>query len=276
MPFFSYSEEDAAKEARNMEPETFSKSDQEETVKAKNFFARFGGVFSSPREAFTEIGLAPRMVIPIIVLFLISVFGGLYMAQKIDTRAVLQAAADQAVRQGRITEEQANQQMAITTAAVGPFMAVVSGISVLIICLVIAGYGKLFSMVAGAENSYKNLFTVSLYAMLVVTVVSTVLMVIILQVKGRGYIGAADLSSIVSSSLGSWIESAAGADALPKFIMGLAKAVDIFSIWTIALLSIGFSAVSKKLKTASAAMWLVGAYLIIAVISAAFRSMTGA
>ena len=59
----------------------------ERTVKAKNFFARLGGVFFSPHEAFTEIGRAQRLVISIIAAFLISAFGGLYIAQKVDMRA---------------------------------------------------------------------------------------------------------------------------------------------------------------------------------------------
>jgi hypothetical protein len=259
-----------------MEPETLGETVQQETVKAKNFFARLGGVFFSPREAFTEIGHAPRMIIPIIALFLISVFGGWYAMQKIDMQATMRTQLEQAVKQGRITEEQMNRQIAIVGAAAGPVTAVVSGVIVLILCLVMAGYGKLFSMMAGAENSYKNLFEVSSYAMLVVAIVSSVLMVLILQIKGQARIEATDLNSVVASNLGSWIESALGVDALPKFIMGLAKAVDIFNIWRIALLSIGFSAVSKKLKTASAAVWLTGAYLVFSVINAAIRAVFGA
>jgi len=259
-----------------MEPETFGEPIQEESVRAKNFFARLGGVYSSPREAFTEIGRAPRLVIPIIALFLISVFGGLYLAQKIDTRAAMRAALEPAVRQGRITEEQMNQQIAISATTAGSVLPLASGMSALIICLVVAGYGKLFSMAAGAENSYKGLFTVSLYAMLAVSVVSVFLVVIILQLKGEGPIEAADAGSIVASNLGSWIESAVGSDVLPKFIFNLAKAADIFNIWIIALLSIGFSAVSKKLKTSTAAAWLCGAYVIFYIINAAFRSVFSA
>ena len=256
-----------------MEPENSAESVQDE-VKAKNFPARLGGVFLSPREAFTEIGRAPSWVIPFIALILISIFSGWYLAQKIDTRTATRSALEQAVKQGRITEEQMNQQMAMVAAAAGPLIAVTSAFGALLLCLVIAGYGKLFSMAAGAENNFISLFEVSIYSTLAVSVVSAVLMIIILQIKGQS--GVVDPNSIVASSLGAWIESIAGADALPKFIMGLAKAVNIFNIWIIALLSIGFSAVSKKLKTSTAAIWLVGAYVILSVISVAIRSAIGA
>jgi len=259
-----------------MEPETFGEPVQEEAVKAKNFFSRLGGVFFSPREAFTEIGSAPRLVIPIIALFLISALGGWYMVQKIDTRAATRTQLEQAVKQGRITEEQMNQQMAMAAVAAGPVVSVAGGVSALVLCLVIAGYGKLFSMITGRENSYKSLLEVSIYAMLAVSVVSTVLIIIILQIKGSARIELTDINDIVASNLRSWIESAFGADILPRFIMRLAAAADIFNIWIIALLSIGFSAVSKKLKTSTAAMWLGGAYVIFSVINAAVRSVFGA
>ena len=257
-----------------MEPENLGEAVQEEEVKAKNFPARLGGVFFSPRETFTEIGRAPSWVIPLIALILLSIFSGWYLAQKIDTRTATRSALEQAVKQGRITEEQMNQQMAMVAAAAGPLIAVTSAFGALLLCLVIAGYGKLFSMAAGAENNFKSLFTVTIYAVFAVSIVSTVLTVLILQIKGQTSVN--NTSSIVASSLGSWIESVAGADVLPKFIMMLANAADIFNIWMIVLLCIGFSAVSKKLKTATAAIWLGGAFVIISVISAAIRSVMGA
>jgi len=258
-----------------MEPESFNESAQEEAVKANNFFTRLGGVYFSPREAFTEIGLAPRLVIPIIAVFLISAFGGWYIAQKIDTAALTRAALEQAVKQGQITEEQMNQQAAMISAVSGPITALSSSFSALLLCLAIAGYGKLFSMIAGIKNSFKSLFEVSLYSILAVSVVSLVLTVIILQIKGQKNINVAAANSIVASNLGSWIASIAEADVLPKFVMRLAGAVDIFNIWRIALLSIGFSAVSKKLKTSAVAMWLSVPYFIFYAISAAVGFVFG-
>ena len=255
-----------------MEPENFNESVQEEAVKAKNFFTRLSGVYFSPREAFTEIGLAPRMAIPIIAVFLLSAFGGWYIAQKIDTATATRAALEQAVKQGQITEEQMNQQMTVIAAATGPIVALSSSFSALLLCLAIAGYGKLFSMIVTIKNSFKSLFEVSLYSILAVSVVSTVLTIIILQIKGQSNIDAADAGSIIASNLGSWIASIAEAEVLPKFVMRLAGAVDIFNIWIIALLSIGFSAVSKKLKTSTVAVWLIVPYFILYAINAAVRS----
>ena len=263
-----------------MEPGAFGEPAKEEAVEekvaAKSFFTRLGGVYFSPREAFTEIGHAPRLAIPIIAFLLINVFSGWYLAQKIDTRAAMRTQLEQAVKQGRITEEQMDQQISVVAAVAGPLIAVVGGVSALVLCLIAAGYGKLFSVIGGSENSFKSLLEVSVYAMLAISIVTAVLMVIILKIKGGGYVGAADLRSIIASNLGAWIENVAGADVLPKFVMGIARAVDIFNIWIISLLSIGFSTVSKKLRTSTAAVWLGGAYVVFSIINAAVRSVIGA
>ena len=256
-----------------MEPESFEEQAvNEEAVEAKNFFARLGCVYSSPREAFTEIGRAPRLILPIIAILLLGAFSGWYVSQKVDMSEVMRAQMERLVKRGMMTEGQMTMALAErNTPSTGRAAAMIAGggIAYLVYCLIFAGYGKFFSMMKGAKNSYKNLFTVSLYALLAVSIVSTVLTVIILQLKGQGRIVVADPNNIVASNLGTWIESAVGTDVLPVFIMKLLRAVDIFNIWIIALMSIGFSAVSNKLKTASAALWLVGAYVIIHIIGAA-------
>ena len=259
-----------------MESEINDETVQEEVYEAKSFPARLGGVYFSPREAFTEIGRAPRLVLPIIVLVLLSTVGAWYMTTKIDLAATYSAAIEQAVAQGQITQEAAERQLTLMS-AFGLVMAVVGGgIGSLILALVIAGYGKLFSAITAAKNSFKSLLEVSLYVTLAVSIVSMIVSVVILVLKGPGKISAVDADSIVASSVGAWIISIGGNDILPAFLLHLAKTIDIFAIWMIALLAIGFAAVSRKLTTASAATWLIGAYAVYAVISAAIRTAIGA
>jgi hypothetical protein len=257
-----------------MEPETFSEPvRQEETAKAKNFFARLGGVFSSPREAFTEIGHAPRILIPVIAVFLLSAFSAWYVSIKVDNLAILESQLGGFIE--RMPEEQRAAMIAQASQPSNPVPgAIAGGISSLIACLLIAGYGKIFSTITGAENRYKSLFEVSLYAIIVITVVSTVLTVTILQIKAPGSAIAYEMPTI-ASNLGAMIEIVVEKDVLPKFIMNLAKAVDVFVIWAIALLAIGFNAVSVKLKTSTAAIWMGGIYVIFAVIAAAIGSVIG-
>ncbi len=240
---------------------------------ARNFFSRLGGVYTSPKEAFAEIGRAPRLLVPILVAVILGLGSAWYVAQKVDMQASMEAQLEEAVAQGRITAEQMEQQLALMSNVAGKGTVVMGGISTLLLCLVIAGFMKLFSLIAGAENRFKPLLAVSLYATIAVSIVTTVLMAVILQFKQPGEVSAADLRSVIVSNLGSLLDGVLEPGTLPKFVMGLAQGIDIFNIWMIALLAIGAAAVSRKLKTSTAALWLGCSYAVIILATAAIGSL---
>jgi hypothetical protein len=247
----------------------------EETPKAGNFFNILGGVFFSPRETFEKLGPRSGITIPIIVVLILGSFSTFYLMKKVDLQASTRTQLEQSVEAGKITQEQMDQQLTIVT-KLAPVIAIFGGVSSLILCLIFAGFGKLFSAIVGAVNQFKLLFIVTMYVLIAVTIVTTVLMIIILQLKQPGQMGLNDISSVLASNLGAVLEAILGMDALPKFVVSLAKVIDIFNIWTIALLSIGFSAVSKKLKTSTAATWLGTAYVLYSLIRIGIQAVTGA
>ena len=258
-----------------MEPEATneSPSEMEEAPKPRSFFSRIGGVYASPRDTFGEIGRAPRVFVPMLILSIIGLLVGFYLARNLDIESAIVSQLESAVQQGRLTQQQMGQQMVFLSKFVGVQLVVGSAFSSLILVLVIAGYAKLVSVFSGAESRFKPLLSVTLYVLIAISVIRSGLMVLILQLKGPGEVSLAHLGSVVASSLGAILSIIMGEDALPKFVAGLANAVDAFAIWEIALLAIGYSVVSKKLKTGTAALWLGIAYAIIAVISAALSSM---
>ena len=244
-----------------------------EAIKPRSFFSRLGGVYTSPGEAFKEIGRSPGVFIPIIVLVLISVLAAYYLTLKIDLSALGAAQLESMVEQGRLTKEQMEQQMAVMSKFAGIQVIVVGAIGNLLIALAIAGVFKLISSFISAENRFKALFAVTLYSLIAVYIVQSVAMVLVLSFKNPADITATGMSSILASNLGALLSSVLGEDALPKFLMRLLSFVDIFAIWIIALLSIGYAAVSRKLKTSTVATWLVVLYGVIAVISAGLSSL---
>ena len=244
-----------------------------EEPEPKSFFSRLGGVYASPRETLSEIGLAPRVLVPLVAVLIIGLLFGFYLSRHLDLESVMESQLQNAVQQGRITQQQMEQQLAISSKFAGVWLILSTTIVSLISMFVIAGYAKLFSIFSGAENKFKPLLSVTIYVLLAVSIVQYGLMVLILQLKGSGEVDLAHVNRIVASSLGALLASIMGEDALPKFVMGLANAVDAFAIWRIVLLAIGYSVVSKKLKIGTSAFWLGIAYLVIAVVSALVTSM---
>jgi hypothetical protein len=238
----------------------------------QNFFERLWGVYLSPTSAFREIGHSPRVLVPILVLIAVGLLVGLYLTKNLDLQAMLAAQYGKAVEQGTITKAQMEQQLGMVSKLVGIELIVGAGLGSFVLALIVAGYGKLFSLFAGAENRFKALFSVTLYAMIGISILRSALMVLILHFRGPGDVSLTNINAVIMSNLGSVLSSLMGDDALPKFFMKLAGYIDAFAIWNIALLSIGYSAVSQKLKTSAAATWLGVAYAVLALIGSAVAS----
>ena len=241
----------------------------------KHFFARLVGVYFSPRETFREIGMSPQVLVPIVALIIVGVLTGWYLSSSIDMESVIASQMEQAVAQGRISQEQAAQQTAIVSKYAGAQLLVGIPLASIIMVLVIAAGFKLISSLIGAGNRFKALLAVTLYTMLAVSIVQSALTVLILTIKGTAEVDASNINSLVASNLGAILAGVMGDDALPGFLMRLARFIDLFAAWIIALLAVGYTAVSRRLKLSKAALWLVSAYAVIAVIIDAISSPFG-
>ena len=262
---------------KTVEPESVHQSElQAEEIKPQSFLNRLQGTYFSPRETFEDVGRAPRILVPIVVLVIISLLGTFFIFSGVDIESLMISQLENAVDQGRITQEQMDQQLSMMSRFSGVikiFLIVIGAVSSIIVTLILAGYAKLFSAITGAVNGFKALLSVSLYVMIAISIVQSVLLIIIIQIKGTGELNLNNINSILATNLGAILAGFLGNDALPTFIMKLFESVEIFAIWTIVLLSIGYAAVSKKMKKNTPAVWLVGGYVIIAVIRAAAASI---
>ena len=217
-----------------------------ELPESKNFFSRLAGVYFSPRETFREIGLSPKVLVPIIAMIVIGALAGIYLSRNLDVESMMAGRMEEAVAAGRMTQEQMEQQLALVSKFASTQMVVFAAFGSLAVTLLVAAGFKLISSLIGAENRFKSVFAVTIYAMIAVSIIQYALIVLILSLKGSGGVDISNINSLVASNLGAVFAGILGEDALPKFLMRLAGYVDIFAIWIIALLAIGYSAVSRK------------------------------
>ena len=240
----------------------------------QNFFSRLIGVYFSPGETFQDIGRTPSIVLPIIVLILLTIGVVFVVSQRISFEKVAVQRIDDGVAEGKFSAEQAEQQkegikkMAPFFKFVIPFIA---GIFVIVAALAIAGLAKLVSSMVGVENKFLPLFGVTIYTMLAVSLISSVLLIILLYLKPADDI---DPNNPLGSNLAALL-SMAGVTSLPKFLKGLLTYVDVFYIWKVVLLGIGYAAVSRKLKTSTAIIYASVGALVFAVIGAAWSALFG-
>ena len=110
-----------------------------------------------------------------------------------------------------------------------------------------------YNVIGGADAKFGVAMGIISHAFLV-TILSTLLFILILYLKAPGTV---DLENPVATNVGAFLP-----ESMPKALMALGKSIDIFSIWMLLLISIGFTAVNpKKLKGKSLsiaiAVWAV-------------------
>jgi hypothetical protein len=239
----------------------------------KSFIGRLSGVYFSPGETFKEVGSAPRLLLPILALVGLGLVVALVMVNRLDLQAMMSQQFSQAVADGRMTQEQVAQQMGIAVTIARVQFFVIGVLASLVISLAVAGVFKLVSLALGAENTFRQLLAVTVYSFLAVSIISSLIFVLLLFLKPTDELTFENLGNVVGSNLGALLTMVMGEGALPKFVTALAQRVDVFSIWIIALLSIGYAAVSRRLKTGTAATALGVLYGIYALIVATATSV---
>lgn len=260
-----------------MDPQLSYASQTENVAPApapKNFFSRLSGVYFAPGETFAEIGRAPRVVAPIIALALLTLVSVYIFFDRVPMNRMMEQRIEQAVESGQMTPEQAEQQREGMKKA-APFMKIgapfFAAIFIIIVTLIIAGLAKLASMMMGIDNNFMPLWAVAVYATLAVSIVSTILFIILVFLKSPDEI---DMENPVGSNLAALL-TMAGVTGLPRFLKSLLTYVDLFFIWKMVLLAIGFAAVSRKLKMGTALVYTSVVALLFALGAAAWASMFG-
>ncbi|MBV8544419.1 MAG: YIP1 family protein [Acidobacteria bacterium] len=229
-----------------------------------NPFQRIIGVLFSPDATFASIARRPDWVVPLVLLLLVSLAAGIIMGPHID----FGAAARESMEQNKnVPQEQVDKAVRIS-ASIGKVITYLSPVLSLIGLLVIAGVVLLAFRIFGGEGDFRQAFSVTCYAS-IPTIIKSVVTLIIIIAKG-GIIPAQALATIVRSNLGFLVDYKTNPVAF-----ALLSSFDIFSVWFLALLIIGFSYVARVSKVKAAvtiiSLWIL--VLLLKLIGPALQSL---
>ena len=206
-----------------------------------NLLRRVAGIFFWPGNVMDNLAERPRIAFPFIFLPIVqlaAMLATIPMYKEFIRNGTVELASQKNLE---MTSEQLNKtvNLAMITGPVGGAIGVV--IAWVLGALILWGVIKIFK----GQGSYKQILSITGYAG-VITVLSTVVHVIKSNVTG-----VYDLLSYTSLAV-----------LMPKmdgnFFYGMAKFLDVFSIWQYVVIAIGVAAVSKMPKKK--------AYLIVAAI----------
>ncbi|MGH9686787.1 MAG: YIP1 family protein [Candidatus Acidiferrales bacterium] len=229
-------------------------------------WSRLLGVVVSPRATFESIGRKPSWLLPVLLIVFVNVAatysqqrrGGLLTApQRVGLEQQLKSSPalshmTQQQRGQKLHETRSLDNRVITGAA---YFGVLLGtpLVVLIIAAVLLGA---FNLVFRAGVKYGQSLAVTSYA-LIPFLVNSLISLALIWVRPPGTVPA---QSMFVASLAPFLPSHA-----PLWLVGLARSLNAFDLWTLGLLAVGYAAVSLKKVQFGKALALVlslwGVYL---------------
>jgi hypothetical protein len=215
-----------------------------------NAFQRIIGVLFSPDATLASIARRPDWVLPLVILLIMSLGAGVIIAQHVD----FGAAAREAMEQNKNASPEQIDRGVKMAASIGKVMTYLSPVLSAISLLIIAGVLLLAFRLFGGEGDFKQAFSVTCYSSMPGVIKSVIMMIIILA-KG-GMIPGQELATLVRSNLGFLVDYKANPMAF-----AVLSSIDIFSIWFLALMIIGFAYLARVSRVKSAviiiSLWLV-------------------
>ncbi|GAC1665742.1 MAG: hypothetical protein NVS9B4_21390 [Candidatus Acidiferrum sp.] len=234
-----------------------------ESQAALSPLSRVVGVFFSPASTFRDIVRKPTWLLPMIVLIITSIVVCVGINQRMDWRQFIAHQMEKNPRAADLPEDQKQRQIEMG-AKFAPFGVYLFGIftplavAAIVALLMMAAY----NLLAGVKANYVTSLSIVAHSWLT-SIVSSIIFLMVLFLRPPGTV---DLENPVASNLAVVLPEGSA-----KWLVALLKSIDVFSIWALILLAIGFAAVNpKKLKGAKSfsivfSVWAVFVVLRVAV-----------
>jgi hypothetical protein len=221
-----------------------------------SFWWRWLNVYISPGEAFQDIARKPEFIFPLIV----AVVGGLAVIEtmlgKIGAAQIVRTSIEQSGRASSMSAEQMQQAISGGAPIVTVITHIVAVLGPVIFVVVVAALGlAIINGILGAKVDFKTSLSVAAYSTLIGAISSLMTVAVILF----GDIERFNPNNPSPTNLGFFLNPL----ETSKPVMALASSVDIFSVWTLVLLGIGYSeATGRKVKAFTVSMIYLGALLV--------------
>jgi hypothetical protein len=233
----------------------------------KNVFARIAGALFAPIDTFTEIARRPDVIGPLLVLIVCGYIATAVMLPRLDMAAMAATQSEQMHKQNpNMSDDQLAQGLKIS-GAVTKVMFWIFPVLLVAWYAIVAGVLLLAFRLFGGEGTFKQAFSVTLYAWMPLLLLSLVTIVVVLA---QGTFNPMTAATLVKSNAAFLVDMKE-----QPVLFALLSAFDLFTIWTIALLSVGFAAVAK-MSRAKAATIVISLWIAMILVKVGFAAIGAA
>ena len=234
----------------------------------KSPWQRMMGVFFTPDETFADIARKPDILVPLIVLVLIGVVTTVLIMPHLDFDALVAQQAEMVQKQNPNVSDADIERMGRITKAIGRVTGYLGPVFIilgyLLIALVLWGAFRLM----GGDGDFKQSLSVTLYSYFPRMVLGGIIATIIIM--ARGMVDPSTMATVVKSNPAFLVDMKE-----QPVVYALLASFDVFVLWTLFLLTTGFSKVSKFSKAKSATI-VVSLWLLTVLVRLGFAAMGAA
>ena len=237
--------------------------------------ARLTGTLLSPGETFEDVNRKPTWIAPMIIGILTVLAATLFFQWRVhpDWDSIFRAQIKKQLERTNqsLTDEQMQQRLSISK-SIAKFTPIIAAVFTPIFYVILAGIFALGLMFIQAKTTFKKILSVVAWTSAALSIVATVVMMASLMIRDQESLRSIDptqASGIVPTNVAAFLPSETSA-----VIKAIAGSLDIFTIWTLILLTIGFAAIagSRKIttgKTATVVFGFWGIFVLLKVVWAA-------
>ncbi|HEY6064988.1 MAG TPA: YIP1 family protein [Thermoanaerobaculia bacterium] len=207
--------------------------------------ARVAGVFGSPGSTFASIAERPGWVLPLVISTLLSIAATAAILPRIDVDS---AVRERLAAKGVTMSEEKIEQIVDAQKRFSGLGYVWAALASTIIALVLATVFWVSFKAFGWDLAFRQSFGVTSHALLPYIGTS---MLLILFVTRLDLVNPTDLGDLTHSNLGFLVDRKAN-----PVLHSLAASLDVFTLWVLALLVIGYAVAAKVPRKRAA--WVVG------------------
>lgn len=220
-----------------------------------NHLGRIFGVLFSPKATYEDIVRRPTWVAPLVVLIVLSLVASVIFVQKVDWREVISQQIDNNPRAAQMSADQKQQQIEMGS-KFAPVFGYVGGLVfpvVLLLIMALVMWGA-YAVMSGVNAGFGTAMAITSHAFMT-SIISTPVFLLILFLKPSGTI---DVENPMATNLAAFLP-----EGVPKWLSVFGRQIDVFTIWTLILIAIGFSVINtKKLKLGSSLGVALGVFAV--------------
>lgn len=220
------------------------------------------GVLFSPKSTFEDITRKPSWLLPVIISTILGIASTIVMNQRINWREYIAQQIEKSPSAAQLSAEQKEQRAAVYAKVTVNVVYFFGAVGSICFALIVGAVMMLaYNVLAGAGASFSQSLAIASHT-LAVGIISTPIFLLVLLLRPKGTI---DPDNPVATNLAILLPEESA-----KWLISLCKSLDLFTIWILILIAIGFAAVNpRKLKGAKSylivfSVW--GAFVFVKVI----------